>query len=100
MFKKSTNMIMVIDGNNLMILAIKGPKNQRKFVYKIGPIILTESKTYFGEFQPLKLYDQICQVLCKSLVFNLVYYGQNIEERHPIRKIIYYLHVTLVVFQF
>ena len=27
-----------------------------------------------------KLYDQTCQLLCKSLVVNLVYYGQNIKD--------------------
>ena len=41
-----------------------------------------------------------CQLLCKSLVVNLVYYGQNIKDRRPIRKILNYLHVTLVVIVF
>ena len=66
----------------------------------IGSIIHAQSKTYFGEFQLCKLYDQTCQLLCKSLVVHLVYYGQNIKDRCPIRKITNYIHVTLVVFQF
>ena len=34
----------------------------------------------------LVMYDNTCQFLCKSLVVQLVYYGQNIKVRCLIRK--------------
>ena len=71
-----------------------------KFLPPIGFIIRAQLKTYFKEFQPCKFYDQTCQFLCRSLVVNLVYYGQTIKDSRPIRKMINYLHVTLVVFEF
>ena len=78
-----------------MILSIKRTKKSRKFMFYIVSIIYAQSKTYFRKFQHCKLYDQTCQILCKSLVIKLVYYGQNIKVRCPIRKIIYYLHVAI-----
>ena len=78
-----------------MILAIKRRENHRKFVLHIISIIHAQSKTYFGEFQHYKLYDQTCQFLCKSLIVQLVYYSQNIKVRCPIRKRINYFHITI-----
>ena len=77
-----------------MILAIKRRENHRKFVLHIVSIIHAQSNTYFGEFQYCKLYDQTCQFLCKSVVVQLVYYGQNISVRCPIRNRVNYFHVA------
>ena len=77
-----------------MILAIKRTRKSRKPVLYIISIIHLQSKNYFGKFQHYKLHDQTCQFLCKSLVVQLVYYGQNIKVRCPIRKRINYVHVA------
>ena len=63
-----------------MILAIKRTRKSRKFVLYIESIIHAQPKTYFAKFQYCKLYDQTYKLLlCKSLVVQLVYYGQNIK---------------------
>ena len=82
-----------------MILEIKRIRKSRKFVLFIVSIIHAQSNTYFGKFQHYKFYDQTFQFLCKSLVVQLVYYGQNIKVRCPIRKIINYLHVAIFIFE-
>ena len=98
--QKSINVIMLLMVIIHMFLASKRIRKSRKFMPQIVSIISAQSKTYFGEFQPCKLYDQTFRLLCKSLVINLVYHGQNIKDRSPIRKIVNYLQVTFLVFIF
>ena len=78
-----------------MILTIKRNIKSRKLVLYIVSIIHAHSNTYFGKFQYCKLYDHTCQFLCKSLVVQLVHYGQNIKARCPIMKRINHLHVAI-----